>query len=107
MTLIKTLASNVALRKWAYNISGFRKYGLRRDDLLHEYPEVEEAIRRLPKRTQEERIFRLIRAAQLECQHRVLPEEQWTKFEEDELYLTPLVKEVRREKAERESYDAM
>ncbi|XP_076661434.1 cytochrome b-c1 complex subunit 7 [Halictus rubicundus] len=107
MTFLKTLTSNVALRKWAYNTAGFRKYGLRRDDILHEYPEVEEAIRRLPKRIQEERIFRLVRAAQLEGIHRILPEEQWTKFEEDELYLTPLVDEVKREKAERERYDAM
>ncbi|XP_078038295.1 cytochrome b-c1 complex subunit 7 isoform X2 [Augochlora pura] len=79
---------------------------LMRDDIMHEYPDVEEAIRRLPKRLAEERAFRLIRAAQLDLQQRVLPKEQWTKYEEDVLYLTPLVEEVKREREEREKYEA-
>ncbi|XP_078038294.1 cytochrome b-c1 complex subunit 7 isoform X1 [Augochlora pura] len=106
MGFIKNLTSNQTLRRFAYKASGFNQYGLMRDDIMHEYPDVEEAIRRLPKRLAEERAFRLIRAAQLDLQQRVLPKEQWTKYEEDVLYLTPLVEEVKREREEREKYEA-
>ncbi|XP_033339581.2 cytochrome b-c1 complex subunit 7 [Megalopta genalis] len=106
MSLIKRIFANESLRKFAYNASGFNQYGLMRDDCLHEDADVEEALRRLPKRLVEERTFRLIRAAQLNLQQRVLPKEEWTKYEEDVLYLTPLIEEVKREKEERERYEA-
>merc|ERR1712071_59154 len=34
------------LRRFAYNASGFNKYGLMHDDVLYETPDVEEALRR-------------------------------------------------------------
>lgn len=56
--------------------------GLRYDDCLHEYPDVKEALRRLPKDLQYERQFRISRALQLNLQKTTLPREEWTKYEE-------------------------
>ena len=94
------------LQEWAYNLSGFNQYGLFRDDLVYETEEVEEALRRLPAHIIDERNFRLIRAMQLDCQKRVLPKEQWTKLSEDVMYLQPYLKEVMKEKREREEWIA-
>lgn len=41
-----------------------------------------EALRRLPPHLVEERNFRIIRATQLDVEHKILPKEQWTKWEE-------------------------
>ena len=57
--------------------------GLLREDLYREEnPEVAEAIRRLPEKEQNLRIFRLKRALDLSLKHSQLPREQWTKPEE-------------------------
>lgn len=56
--------------------------GLRHDDCLVEYPEVREALRRLPKDQLYAREFRISRAIQLSVQKTTLPKEEWTKFEE-------------------------
>ena len=53
-----------------------------RDDLLHETPDVEEALRRLPQHLQDERIFRIVRAGYLDMNKIVLPKEQWMKLED-------------------------
>ena len=36
------------MRKYMYNLSGWNQYGLYKDDLMVENPDVQEAIRRLP-----------------------------------------------------------
>ncbi|XP_063217517.1 cytochrome b-c1 complex subunit 7-like [Bacillus rossius redtenbacheri] len=92
------------LKKWAYNLSGFNKYGLHRDDVLYEDADVTEALRRLPERLIDERNFRIMRALQLSAQKTILPKDQWTKFEEDSKYLTPYIEEVKRERKEREEW---
>lgn len=53
-----------------------------RDDCLHESPDVVEALRRLPQHLVDARNFRIIRALQLDMQKRVLPKEEWTKYED-------------------------
>ncbi|XP_017758025.1 PREDICTED: cytochrome b-c1 complex subunit 7-like [Eufriesea mexicana] len=93
------------IESWAYNFSGFNQFGLRKDDLLYETPEVIEALRRLPAHVIEERNFRILRAAQLNGQKKILPKEQWTKFEEDEHYLLPYLQEVQRENQEKAEWD--
>lgn len=94
-----------ALQKFAYNLSGFNKYGLQRDDLLYEDADVKEALRRLPQKLIDERNYRILRATQLSIQKSILPKNEWTKLEEDVLYLTPIVDEVKKERAEREEWN--
>ncbi|XP_029161281.1 cytochrome b-c1 complex subunit 7-like [Nylanderia fulva] len=95
-----------SFRKWCYNFSGFNQYGLWRDDCLHENADVIEALRRLPQQIKDERNFRIIRAMQLDANKRILPKEQWTKYEEDVLYLQPYIAEVQKEREEREKWDS-
>ena len=49
---------------------------------MEERPDVAEAIRRLPEKEQNLRIFRIKRALDLSLKHSQLPREQWTKPEE-------------------------
>ncbi|XP_054839792.1 cytochrome b-c1 complex subunit 7-like [Eublepharis macularius] len=88
--------------KWYYNAAGFNKLGLMRDDTLYEDEDVKEAIRRLPEDVRNERLFRLKRAIDLSMRHRILPKEEWVKYEEDKQYLQPYLKEVIRERLEKE-----
>ncbi|CAH1117086.1 unnamed protein product [Phaedon cochleariae] len=94
-----------ALQRWAYNLSGFNKYGLWRDDILYEDDDVKEAIRRLPANIVDERNYRILRAVQLSGNKDILPKDQWTKLEDDKLYLTPIVKEVIKEREERQEWN--
>ena len=53
--------------------------GLLREDLYNEDDaDVREAIRRLPEKEQQLRLFRLKRATDLSMKHSLLPREQWT-----------------------------
>lgn len=98
-------------RKHWYYISimmlySFNLLGLYRDDCLYdEDPDVQEALRRLPKHVIDERNFRLIRAIQLDINRKLLPKEEWIRYEDDVLYLTPIVDQVRNERLEREKWD--
>lgn len=105
LTYVPKRLMSSALQKFAYNLSGFNKYGLQRDDLLYEDEDVKEALRRLPQKLVDERNYRILRATQLSIQKIILPKDQWTKLEEDKLYLTPLVEEVKKEKREREEWN--
>ncbi|XP_044514146.1 cytochrome b-c1 complex subunit 7 [Gracilinanus agilis] len=107
-----TRASSVAssqwlksLRKWYYNAAGFNRLGLMRDDTLYEDEDVKEAIRRLPENLYNDRMFRIKRALDLSMRQQILPKNQWTKYEEDKLYLQPYLKEVIRERKEREEWN--
>jgi len=75
------------------------------DDTLHETQEVKEAIRRLPKRLQDERQFRITRALYLSMRKEVLPKEEWTKWEQDVKYLQPYLEEVHSEVYEQEEWN--
>ncbi|KAJ3637644.1 hypothetical protein MTP99_001085 [Tenebrio molitor] len=94
-----------AIQKWVYNLSGFNKYGLMRDDCLYEDDDVTEALRRLPQQEIDARNYRILRAVQLSVQKDILPKNQWTKLEEDRLYLTPVVDQVIKEREEREEWE--
>jgi len=67
---------------------------------------VAEAIRRLPEKEQNLRIFRLKRALDLSLKHSQLPREQWTKPEEDILYLKPYIEQVREEMKEKKMWNS-
>ncbi|ELK08659.1 mTERF domain-containing protein 1, mitochondrial [Pteropus alecto] len=92
------------IRKWYYNAAGFNKLGLMRDDTIHVDDDVKEAIRRLPENVYNDRVFRIKRALDLTMRQQILPKEQWTKYEEDKFYLEPYLKEVIRERKEREEW---
>ncbi|KAH0505040.1 Cytochrome b-c1 complex subunit 7 [Microtus ochrogaster] len=91
-------------RKWYYNAAGFNKLGLMLDDTPRETEDVKEAIRRLPEHLYNDRMFRIKRALDLSMRHQILPKEQWTKYEEDKFYLKPYLKEVIRERKEKEEW---
>ncbi|XP_068093791.1 cytochrome b-c1 complex subunit 7 [Hyperolius riggenbachi] len=93
------------ISKWYYNAAGFNKLGLMRDDTLYENEEVQEAIKRLPPKLYDDRIFRIKRALDLDMKKTILPKDQWTKYEEDVLYLQPYLKEVIREKKEKAEWN--
>ncbi|KAH8293501.1 hypothetical protein KR054_001063 [Drosophila jambulina] len=92
------------LGQWAYNLSGFNKYGLYRDDCLHENEDVLEAVRRLPQDLYDERNYRIMRALHLSMTKTILPSCEWTKYEEDVKYLEPYLNEVIQERLEREEW---
>ncbi|KAJ1926534.1 Cytochrome b-c1 complex subunit 7 [Tieghemiomyces parasiticus] len=87
--------------------AGYRKYGLKYDDLLMDDGSsvVAEALRRLPEQEANDRIYRMRRATQADLTHSILPKEQWTTPEEDVRYMTPLVNQVAAEFSEREAFD--
>ncbi|CAG9763198.1 unnamed protein product [Ceutorhynchus assimilis] len=105
VNLVQKRFMSSALQKFCYNLAGFNKYGLWRDDLLYANPDVQVALKRLPQNVVDERNYRMLRATQLSIQKTYLPKEQWTKLEDDKLYLTPLVEDVIKERQEREEWN--
>ncbi|TQV91298.1 hypothetical protein V2A60_009489 [Cordyceps javanica] len=93
---------------WYANAAGYRKLGLRFDDLLEEEREaVQIAIKRLSDQESYDRIYRLRRATQCSYQHKLLPKEDWTKPEEDVPYLRTIIAQVEAELAEKDALDSM
>ncbi|EEB08341.1 ubiquinol-cytochrome-c reductase complex subunit 6 [Schizosaccharomyces japonicus yFS275] len=96
------------IAKMYANLSGYKKFGLRYDDLLmEENDEMEKALKRLNKKEAYDRIYRLRRAVQCDITSSILPKSEWTKDSEDVPYVSPLLDEVLREKKEREAFDAL
>merc|ERR1712131_276608 len=87
-------------------LGGFNKMGLMRDDTIYEDEDVKEALRRLPEKVYNDRMFRIKRALGLSMKMQILPKNQWTKFEEDHKYLEPYLMEVIRERKERDEWMA-
>ncbi|KAM9737469.1 cytochrome b-c1 complex subunit 7 [Menidia menidia] len=94
----------LGFRKWYYNMCGFNKLGLMRDDTIYEDSDVKEALRRLPEGIYNDRMFRIKRALDLSMKQQVLPKDLWTKYEEDIHYLSPYLDEVIRERKEKEEW---
>ncbi|KAF9264890.1 14 kDa subunit of cytochrome bd ubiquinol oxidase [Marasmius fiardii PR-910] len=110
----KILASKTLTRwftpfaHWYANLSGYRKYGLKYDDLLiEERDDVQRAITRLTPRETYDRNFRFKRASQASVLHAPLPTEQWITPEEDVRYLLPHVVDVAKEDTERQMWDTV
>ncbi|KAK8202669.1 cytochrome b-c1 complex subunit 7 [Phyllosticta capitalensis] len=94
------------LANWYTDLAGYRKIGLRADDLIPEESEVVlKALKRLSPKESYDRVFRMRRAFQCSLSHQLLPKEQWTKPEEDTPYLSPIIREIEAEKAEREDLE--
>ncbi|QLG70094.1 hypothetical protein HG535_0A00340 [Zygotorulaspora mrakii] len=85
---------------------GYRKLGLRFDDLLmEENPIAQTALRRLPADESYARNFRIIRAHQCELTHHLLPKNEWIKPEDDVPYLLPYILEAEAAAKEKEELD--
>ncbi|KAJ9297895.1 hypothetical protein DTO271G3_4116 [Paecilomyces variotii] len=96
------------IAEWYTNAAGYRRLGLKFDDLIPEESEsVQTAIKRLPPKEAYDRVFRLRRAFQLSLSHQLLPAAEQTKPEEDVEYLSPIIREVEKEQAEREELDTI
>ncbi|CAI6097802.1 hypothetical protein V2G26_009169 [Clonostachys chloroleuca] len=91
---------------WYVGASGYRKLGLRYDDLMEEEREsVQIALKRLSSKESYDRIYRIRRAVQCSYQHKLLPKSEWTKPEEDVSYLQPIIEQVEAEIAEKDALD--
>ncbi|KAF9312782.1 Cytochrome b-c1 complex subunit 7 [Podila horticola] len=88
------------------NASGYRKLGMRYDDILREETDIiREAINRLPENEGYERFYRMKVACQYSLSHTIATKETALKPEDDIRYLTPLIDEVAAEFAEREDFN--
>ncbi|KAL2914349.1 Cytochrome b-c1 complex subunit 7, mitochondrial [Polyrhizophydium stewartii] len=105
---LRTSKTFAAFNAWHANNMGYRKKGLRLDDLIpDEGPVVREALRRLPPHEFQERNFRFKRAIYLSLTKAELPKEEWTTAETDIAYLRPYVDLVQAEIQTKENFDTM
>ncbi|CAO3659339.1 unnamed protein product [Rhizopus stolonifer] len=102
-SLLKPLSAAYA------DAAGYRKIGLKYDDLVAEENEiVKEALRRLEiaePRAAYDRAYRIRVAQQLSLSHQLLPKNEWVKSTEDIRYLQPYIEQISAERAEREAFD--
>ncbi|EFZ01917.1 hypothetical protein MHUMG1_09162 [Metarhizium humberi] len=93
---------------WYANAAGYKKLGLRYDDLVEEERESTQiALKRLSPKESYDRIYRIRRSVQCSYQHKLLPKDQWTKPEEDTPYLRDIIAQVETELAEKDALDSM
>ncbi|CEP64274.1 ubiquinol--cytochrome-c reductase subunit 7 LALA0_S11e00408g [Lachancea lanzarotensis] len=86
--------------------SGYRKMGLRFDDIIAEENDiVQKALKRIPEDESYARNFRMIRAHQSSLTHHLLPQAQWVKAEEDTPYILPYLLEAEAEAQEKQDLD--
>ncbi|KIX05088.1 uncharacterized protein Z518_05960 [Rhinocladiella mackenziei CBS 650.93] len=96
----------IPLSNWYVNLAGWRKLGLRYEDLIPEENDVVQlALKRLPPKEAYDRVFRLRRAFQCSLSHQILPPEEHTKPEDDIAYLSPIIAEIEAELKERHDLD--
>ncbi|TAQ91502.1 hypothetical protein B7494_g204 [Chlorociboria aeruginascens] len=96
------------LAKWYCNAAGYRKLGLRADDLIPEENDtVQLALQRLPPKEAYDRMYRIRRAFQCSLSHQLLPKAEQTKPEEDYEYLSPIIREIEAENKERDDLETM
>ncbi|BCS29005.1 ubiquinol--cytochrome-c reductase subunit 7 [Aspergillus puulaauensis] len=94
------------IANWYVDAAGYRKLGLRFDDLVpEENLTVQTALKRLPPKEAYDRVFRIRRAFQCSISHTLLPVEEHTKPSEDVEYLSPIIREIEKENKEREDLD--
>ncbi|RHZ54093.1 ubiquinol--cytochrome-c reductase subunit 7 [Aspergillus thermomutatus] len=96
------------LAQWYTDAAGYRRLGLRFDDLIPEESDVvQTALKRLPPKEAYDRVFRIRRAFQCSVSHTLLPAHEQTKPEEDVEYLSPIIREIEKENKEREDLDTL
>ncbi|PYH95136.1 ubiquinol-cytochrome c reductase complex 14 kDa protein [Aspergillus ellipticus CBS 707.79] len=96
------------LAQWYTDAAGYRRIGLRADDLIPEESEtVQTALKRLPPKEAYDRVFRIRRAFQCSISHQLLPAAEQTKPSEDVEYLSPIIREIEKEQQERVDLDTL
>ncbi|BCR85119.1 ubiquinol--cytochrome-c reductase subunit 7 [Aspergillus chevalieri] len=96
------------IAEWYADAAGYRRLGLRFDDIIPEENDiVQAAIKRLPAKESYDRVFRIRRAFQCSVSHTLLPPEEQTKPSEDVEYLSPIIREIEKERKEREDLDTL
>ncbi|KAI9367549.1 cytochrome b-c1 complex subunit 7 [Aspergillus egyptiacus] len=94
------------IANWYMDAAGYRKLGLRYDDLIPEESDVvQKALKRLPPKEAYDRIFRIRRAFQCSVSHTLLSPSEHTKPEDDIPYLSPIIEAIEKENAERQDLD--
>ncbi|KAL5000692.1 cytochrome b-c1 complex subunit 7 [Aspergillus recurvatus] len=94
------------IANWYTDAAGYRKLGLKADDLIPEESDtVQTALKRLPPKEAYDRIFRIRRAFQCSVSHTLLPPAEHIKPHEDVEYLSPIIREIEKENAERADLD--
>jgi len=91
---------------WYANLAGYRRMGLKYDDLLaEERDDVQKALGRLSTREAYGRAFRIKQASHASILHQDLPKDKWLPASEDKRYLEPHVLEVSKEDLEKQKWD--
>jgi len=103
MAIVKYLASSGIAQK-SFHWMGYRRYGLRIEDILVETPEVGRALALLPKEVLADRDDRLKLAFVVSSAGDILPPEKQTKPEEDVSYLAPYLSMVVKEARDRKHF---
>nr|WCD24755.1 Tyr p 24 allergen [Tyrophagus putrescentiae] len=108
LTRVLGFWNNIRFKKIYFGLQGYNKWGLYNDDLHDYYDNVNlEAIRRLPPDEYDQYVYRVIRASQLEMTKSYIPPSERATYEEDQTkgaYLQPYIKEVLKEKKEKEEW---
>ncbi|KAE8136903.1 cytochrome b-c1 complex subunit 7 [Aspergillus pseudotamarii] len=96
------------IANWYTDAAGYRRLGLKADDLIPEESEVvQTAIKRLPPKEAYDRVFRIRRAFQCSVSHTLLPANEQTKAADDVEYLSPIIREIEKEQKERADLDSL
>uniref|UniRef100_A0A131XJZ4 Cytochrome b-c1 complex subunit 7 n=1 Tax=Hyalomma excavatum TaxID=257692 RepID=A0A131XJZ4_9ACAR len=104
MNVAKVVKSTNSWSRFVFHSSKYYQYGLLKNDMYRDEPVTLEAVRRLPKKLQDERNYRMLRAIQCSIANTILPESEWTKFEDDVPYLDPYIAEIEKEEAEKKEW---
>ncbi|KAJ3239986.1 Cytochrome b-c1 complex subunit 7 [Chytriomyces hyalinus] len=111
LTTLRSVRSSKALTafsNWHAGAMGHRALGLKMDDLIpEEGPIVGEALRRLPPKEQQERLFRFRRAYALSVSQIELEAKDQMAASEDQPYLRPMIDIVEAEIATKENFDLL
>ncbi|KAI9098909.1 cytochrome b-c1 complex subunit 7 [Phlyctochytrium arcticum] len=105
---VRNSQTGKALSEWHHNLMGYRKSGMKYDDLIPEEGDVvQEALTRLPPKDYYDRIFRQRRAINVSGQQGYLDKKDWITAEQDQPYLTPLIDQVQNEVTTMAAFDNM
>ena len=105
MKIAQRTSIEKTMKDFAFKTSYYNQIGLLWHDIIPQTKVIKEAFRRLPREEREAMDFRLARAFLLSANKTILPQEEWTKQEDDVPYLTPYIKLIEREAKDKADWD--